>query len=58
MEVPEEIQKLLNSIYTDLLMLRDGDWQPDEDSCEASINTVKELASELRYELTDIRDEI
>ena len=52
-----KIQILLDSIYTDLLMLRDGDWQPDEDSCEASINIIKELAKELKIKLKDLRED-
>lgn len=51
-----KIQILLNSIYTDILMLKDDEWQPDENSCLASINIIKELAKELKIKLKDLRE--
>lgn len=51
-----KIQILLDSIYTDLLMLKDDEWQPDEDSCKASIDIIKELGKELKIKPKDLRD--
>lgn len=47
---------LINHVYTDLLMLQDGTWQPDEKSVEDSINTVEKLAEELKLNLKDTRE--
>ena len=51
-----KIQMLLDSIYTNILMLKDDEWQPDEDSCKASINVIKELGKELKIKLKDLRE--
>lgn len=51
----EKLQALLNHIYTDMLMLRDGEWQPDTDSCESSIEVIEQIATELNIEITDTR---
>lgn len=51
----ENLQALLNNIYTDLLMLKEGEWTPDESSCEDSIKTIEDIAIELDIEITDTR---
>lgn len=51
----EKLQALLNHIYTDILMLKEGSWQPDESSCEDSIEVIEQIASELDIEITDTR---
>lgn len=51
----EEIKRLLNHIYTDMLMLKEGNWQPDEESCDYTIDTIEELAKEIGVELKDTR---
>jgi len=47
----------LDAIYTDLLMLQDGSWEPDESSIEASINTVDTIGNILGIRIKDMRDE-
>ena len=37
-------------------MLKDDEWQPDEDSCKASIDIIKELGKELKIKPKDLRD--
>lgn len=51
------IQELLNMLYTDMSMLADGSWSPDTDSCDASLDVLQRIASHLGLTLTDSRDE-
>lgn len=53
----ELIEKCLSLIYTDMLMLKDGEWIPDEHSAEATIDNIEILAQELKIPLKDLRDE-
>lgn len=53
----EQIQVYLNCIYTDILMLQDGSWEPDDDSIECSMEMIQGIASELLLGLEDTRDE-
>jgi len=43
----QKVQQLLNHLYTDLNLLRDGDWEPDYHSTQDSIDNLEEVASEL-----------
>tara|TARA_R110000803_G_scaffold52425_3_gene107960 strand:+ start:2040 stop:2300 length:261 start_codon:yes stop_codon:yes gene_type:complete len=47
----------LNCIYTDLLMLEDGSWVPDEDSINDTLDNVRTIANNLGVELKDTREE-
>jgi len=38
------MQELFSSLYTDLRMMQDDEWEPDFDSVEASIMTLAQLA--------------
>ncbi len=51
----EDLKELLSGIYTDILMLQDGTWQPDDDSCNATIDAIESIASILNVEITDTR---
>ena len=49
----ENINKILdklNLIMEDFIMLRDGDWEPDEDSCNASIQNVQDVINIIENE--------
>lgn len=49
----ENINKILdklNLVMEDLIMLRDGDWEPDEDSCNASIQNVQDVINIIENE--------
>jgi hypothetical protein len=48
-----EVTEKLNGIHKDLCLLQSGDWVPDHDSCEASIEAVEDIAGILGIELTD-----
>ena len=50
-----EIEELLSGIYTDILMLQDGTWQPDDDSCNATIDAIERLSTLLNAEIKDTR---
>lgn len=56
MENQSELEELLSGVYTDILMLQDGTWQPDEHSCQATIEAIEKIANELNLELKDTRD--
>jgi len=43
----ERIRKALELVLTDLQMLKSGEWSPDKDSVQASIDNVELIASEL-----------
>ena len=49
-------QELFNCLYTDFLMLADGEWQPDWDSIEASIDVLLELAKDAEITPIDTRE--
>jgi len=49
------IQLFLDSLYTDLLMLQDGSWMPDQHSINASLQVLEGLAKELDLECKDNR---
>ena len=51
-----EIKEMLNHLYTDLLMLKDGSWVQDEHNCNESIDMVKSLAAKLNVDLHDTRE--
>jgi hypothetical protein len=42
-EKVNEVLEKLNLIMEDLIMLRDGSWEPDEKSCNASIQNVQDV---------------
>jgi len=46
----ERIRKALELVLTDLQMLKSGEWSPDKDSVQASIDNVELIASELELE--------
>jgi|TARA_R110000803_G_scaffold76747_3_gene141489 hypothetical protein len=49
--VIQEIVKRLEIVQEDLEMLQDGSWEPDDESCEASLHNlnyaIKELSNSL-----------
>ena len=50
---PENINKVLDKlelIMEDFIMLRDGSWQPDEKSCNASIQNVQDVINIIENE--------
>lgn len=47
---------LLSYLYTDLLMLKDGSWDPDEESIDASINTLNIISELLKIKPKDLRN--
>jgi hypothetical protein len=40
----------LNLVMEDFIMLRDGAWVPDEDSCNASIQNVQDVINIIENE--------
>jgi hypothetical protein len=49
----DNIDKILDKLYLimeDLIMLRDGSWVPDEDSCNASIQNVQDVINIIENE--------
>lgn len=49
-------KQALNSIFTDINMLKEGVWEPDTDSINATLTMIRVLADNLRIELKDTRD--
>ena len=50
---PEKISKVLqklNIVLEDLQMLRDGEWIPDEESCEDTIDNLNEVINIIENE--------
>tara|TARA_R100000388_G_C7108658_1_gene95527 strand:- start:117 stop:278 length:162 start_codon:yes stop_codon:yes gene_type:complete len=43
-------QQLLSCLKTDFMMLKNGEWIPDEDSIDASIDVIEELEQRLNQE--------
>lgn len=39
-EKTKKLKELLNNLKTDFELLQEGDWEPDYDSCECSIDAV------------------
>jgi hypothetical protein len=35
-----EVRKIVTNLREDIRMLRDGEWVPDEESCQASIDAA------------------
>ena len=56
--IAEQTEPNLNNIYTDMLMLKDGSWVPDDKSIADTILVISALADTLGLELKDTRDEI
>lgn len=44
-------QELLSCLKTDFTMLKNGEWTPDEDSIDASIDVIEELQRRLNFVL-------
>ena len=42
-----EIETMLDCLEQDFQMLKDGDWVPDDDSCDASLDMVAKLRAKL-----------
>jgi hypothetical protein len=38
---------MLNNILTDIKMLQNGEWEPDFDSCQATLDNIEQLISQL-----------
>ena len=55
LEKKREITNKLNSLYTDFLMLKDGSWQPDDDSISDSINMLEDISIIMNFSLRDNR---
>jgi len=53
-----DLPMALNCVYTDFLMLRDGDWDPDEDTINASIGMIERIAEILDIGLEDTREDM
>lgn len=49
----KELQNPLQDIYSDIQLLKSGDWIPDDDSCEASLGSVRKIAELLNIELKE-----
>lgn len=50
---PQNINKILeklDSIKEDFIMIRDGEWEPDEKFCDASIQTVQDVINIIENE--------
>jgi hypothetical protein len=50
---PENINKVLeklDSIREDFMMIRDGEWEPNEKFCNASIQTVEDVINIIENE--------
>ena len=48
----QKIKPELQSIYKDIEMLRDGQWHPNEDSCNDSLTIIEKIANILKIDLT------
>ncbi len=45
-----KILENLNLVMEDLMMLRDGAWEPDEKSCNASIENIQDIINIIENE--------
>lgn len=52
----EDMVQAMNNLYTDLLMLEDGSWEPDPSSVDASIESLETIAKYSGIQLEDKRD--
>lgn len=50
------LKETLDNNYTDLLMLEDESWQPDEDSINSSIANIQHIEDIFDIDLEDTRD--
>ena len=55
-EEKEQAQHLGNMLYTDLLMLQEGDWVPDRHSVQDTLDNLEQLLA--LYDITpmEVRD--
>lgn len=54
-EDEQDNNEALNHVYTDLLMLASGEWEPDDDSIDSSLSLLREGAAALGVKLVDTR---
>jgi hypothetical protein len=47
----QKVKTALKHLYKDIEMLRDGEWEPDEHSCEATLDTIDEIANEINIDI-------
>lgn len=52
----KELQSPLQDIYSDIQLLKSGDWVPDDYSCEASLGSIRRIAESLDIELKENKD--
>lgn len=57
-EERNRVSRALSCLYTDLLMLQDGSWIPDDDSINASLSMIEGVSEALSIELHDNRDDL
>ena len=50
------VKSKLSNVYTDLLMLRDGEWEIDESSVDATISMIEQISEELEITPEDLRE--
>lgn len=55
MKNKKEIEDKLSHVYTDILMLKDGTWHPDEGSCMSTLEMLKDVAEILEIRVIDTR---
>lgn len=48
-----KVLEALNCLVTDIEMLQDGRWKPDDDSCEASLENIKLVIDYIEKEKGD-----
>jgi len=48
------IGECLNHLEQDINMLRDGSWEPDDDSCDASLDMIESICAKLKDEGIDV----
>ena len=52
----KELQQRFDKLYTDLLMLQDGSWEPDFQSVDASLDTLADIADYFGIYMADTRE--
>jgi hypothetical protein len=52
----DKLQEAFSALYTDLLMLQDGDWEPDFQSVDASLDILANIADYFDIPMVDNRD--
>lgn len=50
-EQTSEVLSKLNLVIEDFIMLRDGEWSPDRESCEASIDNIDSIIYTIKNNL-------